>query len=96
MLEYLKLVIIVSIIPVFVISGFVSSKVNSNTLFIPTAGYYNGSDIILAGSGCYLQSSSLLLSDLSRASILELELSDIYITHRSRYFGFSIRPVIKL
>ena len=34
MLEYLKLVIIVSIIPVFVISGFVSSKVNSSKPFL--------------------------------------------------------------
>ena len=34
MLEYLKLVIIVSIIPVFIISGFVSSKVNSSKPFL--------------------------------------------------------------
>ena len=34
MLEYLKLVIIISIIPVFIIIGFVSSKVNSSKPFL--------------------------------------------------------------
>lgn len=62
-------------------------------LFIPAAGYFDGSTHYSVGSDCYLWSSSLLSDYPDRAWGLGFNSSGIGITDYDRYFGFSVRCV---
>ena len=70
-----------------------TSKVNGNTLFIPAAGFCNGSGIYNVGSSCYLSSSSLYLDYPSNAYYLLFDSDSIDMNSRSRFCGLSVRPI---
>ena len=70
-----------------------TSKVNGNSLFIPAAGYCNGSGIYDVGSSCFLWSSSLSLDAPYRACDLSFNSDDIYMSYGNRYYGLSVRPI---
>ena len=71
-----------------------TSKVNGNTLFIPAAGYRNGSDINEVGSICYLWSSSLRLDYPCDAYNLYFRSDDITMNYDYRCIGYSVYPVL--
>ena len=73
-----------------------TSKINGNILFIPAAGFRNGSDIYNVGSDCYLWTSKLSLDFTNSAYYLYFDSYDNNMNDDSRYSGFSIRPVINL
>ena len=68
----------------------------NNSIFIPAAGFYNGSDFLNAENsyGNYF-SSSLDNSAPNWASFLAFHPNGINIQCCNRYFGLSIRPVYK-
>jgi uncharacterized protein (TIGR02145 family) len=69
-----------------------TSKNNSNTLFFPAAGYYNGATLLYEGSGAYYWSSSFYSA--ASAYVLNFNSSGVY--PQSNYLrrdGFSVRPV---
>ena len=74
----------------------VTSKVNGNSIFLPAAGYYEGSDRKFSGStGSYL-SSSLNTNDSSCAYNRGF-VSDYVYSNNSSYYrciGMSVRPVL--
>ena len=77
------------------LNGRVFTGTNGNTLFIPAAGYFDGSAHNNAGSICYLWSSSLY-SDVPIFPWYLLFHSDsIYLNNINRYCGFSVRCVSK-
>lgn len=71
-----------------------TSKINSNTLFIPAAGYRNGSDIYDVGSFCYLWSSTLYLGNPDSACNLYFDSNCICMSCNNRFCGFSVCPVL--
>ncbi len=74
----------------------VTSKTNGNSIFLPAAGYRNGSDLNYAGSYGYYCSSSLSTNDSDYAYGLDFDsgfVSSYY--GRSRYLGRSVRPVLR-
>ena len=71
-----------------------TSKVNSNTLFIPAAGYRFGSDIDAVGSNCNLWSSSLYLDGPYGAYGLSFDSGDIGMGGGNRCGGCSVCPVL--
>ena len=74
----------------------VTSKVNGNSIFLPAAGYYEGSDRKFSGStGSYL-SSSLNTNDSSCAYHRGFVSDYVYSNNSSyyRYIGMSVRPVL--
>ena len=74
--------------------GFVEKEVDPTiSMFIPAAGYCNGSDILSVGSDCSLWSSSLYLDRPTDAYCLEFRSNIINILYGYRYFGYSVRPV---
>ena len=70
-----------------------TSKVNSNTLFIPAAGYRDGSDIGDVGSSCYLWSSSLYLDYPFSACDLNFDSGNINMYNDLRCIGLCVRPI---
>jgi uncharacterized protein (TIGR02145 family) len=74
-----------------------TSKTNGNSIFIPAAGRYNGTSSYSVGTYCYLWSSSLTPSNHDNALYLLFSSRDmdIYMDDRDRYYGFSVRGVIK-
>lgn len=66
---------------------------NGNTLFIPAAGYFNGSSYINAGSNCYLWSSSLDTETSENACGLNFSSGNISTVYASRCYGRSVRCV---
>ena len=74
--------------------GFVVKQTDSSiSMFIPAAGYRNGSDIRNVGSYCYLWSSSLNLDNPDGAYYLRFDSDDMYLDSNNRYRGLSVRPV---
>ena len=71
----------------------VSSKVNSNSIFLPAAGYRLGSSLGSAGYGGDYWSSSLGSSYSGEAYDLSFSSSDVYWNSHNRYFGRSVRAV---
>ena len=79
------------------LNGMVFDGKNGNQLFIPAAGYYNGSNIYNEHDYGYLWSSSLYPDNPFQAYDLYMGGStSIYVNSSSRYAGYSIRPVITL
>ena len=66
---------------------------NGNTLFIPAAGYFNGSSHHDAGSYCYLWSSSLDADYPAFAWRLYFYSDGIYADFNDRCYGLSVRCV---
>ena len=74
-----------------VIGYKVASKVNSNFIFLPAAGYRLGTSLDNAGDYGKYWSSTPDGNDC--AFYLYFNSSSHYVSGSSRYYGFSIRPV---
>ena len=75
------------------VNGYlVTSKTNSNSIFLPAAGRRFDSFLIDAGAG-YYWSSSLYVSSPSLAKTLSFT-SSCSMGEQERYFGQSVRPVL--
>lgn len=75
------------------LNGCVFTGKNSNTLFIPAAGYFDLSIHGNAGANCYLWSSSLDLDDPHTAWYLNFHSGNSYLSADARYIGCSVRAV---
>ena len=73
----------------------VTSKVNSNYIFLPVAGCRGGSSLRNAGSYGGYWSSTPFESSSNLAYYLDFNSSNHYMYHYYRYFGQSVRPVIE-
>ena len=74
--------------------GFVEKEVDPTiSMFIPAAGYCNGSDIYDVGSDCSLWSSSLDLANPNNAYCFSFYSDDIRINNTPRHNGYQICPV---
>ena len=71
----------------------VTSKSNGNSIFLPVAGYRDGSSLYGVGSGGYYWSSSLYADYPSYAYVLNFYSYGVYWNGLPRYYGFSVRPV---
>lgn len=71
-----------------------TSKHNSQSIFIPAAGYREDSHLSGIGVSCYLWSRSLCQAFPSSASDLHFDLHNYSIDDNNRYYGFSVRGVI--
>ncbi len=77
------------------VNGYKVTGPNGNSIFLPAAGYRNGTDVRLRGSyGNYW--SSLLRSVYSYGAY-RLNFNDYTydLNHPNRYYGLSVRPVCK-
>lgn len=70
----------------------VTSKTNGNSIFLPAAGYYDGSKQSRVGTGLSYWSSSLD-TDFPLCAWLLDYFSSIRTNYDLRYYGFSVRPV---
>ena len=78
------------------VSGYkVTSKVNSNYIFLPAAGYRYGSLLYNAGSNGYYWSSNPIGSDSGSAHRLYFSSSFQRMIYDGRYYGQSVRPVLE-
>ena len=76
------------------VNGYkVTSKKNGNSIFLPAAGYRNGSSLYDAGSYGDYWSSSLLASSPYLAYELGFYSDYVGWYGSDRYYGFSVRPV---
>ena len=73
------------------VSGRKFTATNGNTLFLPSAGYRFGTELVGLGEGGGYWSSSLFENDPSRA--LGFGLRDCSTTDGGRNYGQSVRPV---
>ena len=71
----------------------ITSKLNGNSIFLPAAGYMNGSTLKAAGTNAYYWSSETY--DEGRVCYLHIQNGDVTVSYCSRYMGQSIRPVRK-
>ncbi len=76
------------------VNGYqVTSKVNSNSIFLPATGYCNGSNHSYIGSYGGYQSSSINEITPNYARRLYFNLDFIRSNNSNRYYGLSVRPV---
>ena len=76
------------------VNGYqVTSKTNSNSIFLPAAGYRNDTNLGSVGSGGRYWSSSLYESSPSRAWGLSFLSGGVYRYYSNRFIGLSVRPV---
>ena len=71
----------------------ITSKTNGNSIFLPAAGYRDGTSLNLAGSSGYYWSRSLDTSYPYYARRLGFGSSIIFTSSGDRYLGRSVRPV---
>ena len=71
-----------------------TSKTNGNSIFIPAAGYYDGTSRSGVGTDCYLWSSSLYPSDHNGAIGLYFYSGGIGMDSDDRCYGCSVRGVL--
>ena len=74
----------------------VTSKKNGNSIFLPAAGYRNGSSLYNAGSYGYYWSSSLDTSYPNDACYVGFDSSDVNRYYDDRYYSRSVRPVCRV
>ena len=72
-----------------------TSKANGATIFLPAAGYHYDNGLTYPGYDGEYWSSSLSKDDPGRANILKVTDSDIYRFNYSRYYGRSVRAVLR-
>ena len=78
------------------VNGYkVTSKVNSNYIFLPAAGYRIGSSLNHAGSYGYYWSSTPYESNSCNAYYLNFYSSNHYMDYLGRFYGRSVRPVLE-
>jgi uncharacterized protein (TIGR02145 family) len=75
------------------VNGRLFTATNGNSLFLPAAGYRNGSILGLAGSYSYYWSSSLYTDGPRDAWGLYFYSDNYYVDYDYRYYGRSVRPV---
>ena len=78
------------------LNGRIFEGKNGNQMFIPAAGYRDGSKFSNVYYSCYLWSYSLCLDNPSYAYYLVFDSSSIDMYEYDRCVGFTIRPVINL
>ena len=78
------------------LNGRVFEGKNGNTLFIPTAGSRDGSNVYNAGTSCNLQTSNLYLKNPSHSYYACINSNSVGVYDDFRYTGNSIRPVVNL
>ena len=78
------------------VNGYkVTSKTNGNSIFLPATGYHYFSDLYDAGSSGLYWSSSLLTGYSYDAYVLNFNSSLVDWYSGYRYYGLSVRPVMK-
>ena len=75
------------------VKGYKVTGPNGNSIFLPAAGYRNGTSLSGAGSSGYYWSSSLRTSNPDYAYYVRFYSSDVYWDYDYRYYGFIVRPV---
>ncbi len=73
----------------------VTSLTNGNAIFLPTAGYRNYVALYGAGDNGRYWSSSLFTDYPCSAGCVNFFSDYVYRSDKSRYYGFSVRPVCK-
>ena len=71
----------------------VASKTNGNSIFLPVAGFRNGTSLYLQGSRGYYSSSSLLENYSDNVWIVTFNHEEVYRHSNNRNNGLSVRPV---
>jgi hypothetical protein len=71
----------------------ITSKSNGNSIFLPAAGYRNGTSLNYAGSAGLYWSPSLNAGDSNDAYVLFFNSRNIFMGNDSRCYGRSVRPV---
>ena len=78
------------------VNGYKVTGPNGNSIFLPAAGYRDGTDLNYSGSYGYYWSSSLYEGDSSyNACSLYFGSSGYDWSSYSRYYGHSVRPVLE-
>lgn len=77
------------------VSGYNGEGPNGNSIFLPAAGYRNGSSLYYAGSIGYYWSSSPGESDSNYACSLYFYGGNHFMNIYNRYYGQSVRPVLE-
>ena len=75
------------------VNGRIVTATNGNSIFLPAAGYRNGTDLNNAGSGGYYWSSSLNTVFLNNAWYVDFNSGNVDRYGSNRYYGRSVRPV---
>ena len=75
------------------LNGRVFTGINGNTMFIPAAGYRDGSGFYDVGSNCGLWSSILNLRDPENAYYLSFNSDNFGMYYNLRCCGQSVRPI---
>ena len=78
------------------LNGRIFEGKNGNQLFIPAAGYRDGSGIYNTGFHCYLWSSSLYLDNPNYADCVSFNSDTIRMSYSDRCCGVSVCTVINL
>ena len=75
------------------VNGYTVTGANGNSIFLPAAGYRNGTNLRRSGSYGNYWSSSLNSVDSYNACYLYFCNGHFYSTNDRSYFGHSVRPV---
>ena len=76
------------------VNGYkVTSKINGNSIFIPSAGFRDGSNLNDAGSRGYYWTSSLVTTYIEFAYYLSIFPDRVFMDDYSHIYGFTVRPV---
>ncbi len=75
------------------VKGCLFTATNGNSLFLPAAGYRDGTSLYGAGTGGYYWSSSLITDNPSDAWKLLFHSDNCHMSINVRYYGLSVRPV---
>ena len=72
----------------------VKSRINGNSIFLPAAGYRDGSVLYVADSYGYYWSSSLYSGNSRCAYYLDFGSNTFLTNYKYRYYGIPVRPVL--
>lgn len=75
--------------------GYRVTGPNGNSIFLPAAGYRDGSSLDYAGSSGYYWSASLVESDPDGAWYLVFGSSNYYTSDYDRFYGYTVRAVAR-
>ncbi|MBQ9592106.1 MAG: hypothetical protein IJR32_04630 [Paludibacteraceae bacterium] len=71
----------------------VTSKINSNTIFLPAAGYFSNATLSNVSATCYYWSATQRFDNARAARNLYINATSHVDNARARYYGHVIRPV---
>ena len=66
---------------------------SANSIFLPAAGYGNGSNLINAGGGGYYWSSTQSTSSSAYNLYFNMVSGSSFVNSKNKYSGFPVRPV---